>query len=78
MSEIFRGSPVQFSASSYVKEREARTVLAAPDSNGRRQCVPIHLEDLISDGSVNLIDNLSTVVANNVIVLGSSGITRNG
>lgn len=78
MSEIFRGSPVQFSVSSYVKEREARTVLAAPDNNGRRQCIPIHLEDLKSDGSVDLIDDLSTAVANNVIVLGSSGIKGMG
>ena len=78
MSEIFRGSPVQFSVSRFVKEREARTVLAAPDNNGHQQCIPIHLEDLISDGLINVIDNLSTAVANNVIVLGSSGIKGMG
>ena len=78
MSEIFRGSPVQFSVSSYVKEREARTVLAAPDNHGHRQCIPIHLEDLISDGLVDMIDNLTTSVANNVIILGNSGIKGMG
>ena len=78
MSEIFRESPVQFSVSSYVKEIEARTILAAPDNNGHRQCIPIHMEDLISEGLVDLIDNFSTAVANNVIVLASSGIKGMG
>lgn len=78
MSEIFGGSPVQFSVSSYVKEREACTILSKPDNNGHRQCIPIHLEGLISEGLLAVIDNSSPAVANNVIILGSSGIKGMG
>ena len=78
MRGIFDGSPVQLSVSRFVKEREARTVLSAPDDNGHQQCIPIHLENLISEGLVEVIDNSSPAVANNVIVLGSSGIRGMG
>ena len=78
MSEIFRGSPVRFSVSGYVKEREACTILSKPDNNGHRQCIPIHLENLISEGMLAVIDNSSLAVANNVIILGSLGIKGMG
>lgn len=78
MSEILRFSPVQFAVTRYVMESEARSVLAEADNNGHQQCIPIQLEDMIFEGVVEIIDNDSPAVANNVIVLGISGIKGMG
>ena len=78
MSEVLRFSPVQFAVTRYVMESEARSVLAEPDNNGYQQCIPIQLEDMTSEGLVEIIDDDSPAVANNVIVLGSSGIRGMG
>jgi len=78
MSDILRCTRVRFAVSKFVKEREALTVLEAPDNNGHQECIPIVLDNMVSAGLLKEINNDSLAVASNVIILGNFGIRGMG
>ena len=78
MSDFLRCTPVRFAVSKFVKEREAKTVLEAPDNNGHQECIPIELGNMVSAGLLKVTENDSLAVSSNVIILGNSGIRGMG